>query len=260
MFSAQCPVCSHVNPEDSKFCNACGVPLARMGVCSQCGALNELSQLTCHQCDVPLRGSLFPRAERQARLPPPEPETEPEFSADESDRQPALVTRHHAQFTAGQRWVIAGTAVAVVLAASAYLAYVQLSVTNMAGLLPVARSEARIVGEAAQGSAAVVAPASVEPPATPGPTAKPALPAAAIEVPPLAKGAPAAAIAEPRPAPKRSTAGTGTPSGATQAAQPPAPPTPERPGNASLPPRVGPCTAAVAALGLCNVESTPAKE
>jgi hypothetical protein len=50
---APCPFCEHVNPPDSKFCNACGAPL-HLVPCARCEAVNDPTATTCHQCGAPL--------------------------------------------------------------------------------------------------------------------------------------------------------------------------------------------------------------
>jgi Double zinc ribbon len=48
-----CPICGHVNPADSRFCNACGAPLY-LAPCSRCGAMNDRAAAQCHECGTPL--------------------------------------------------------------------------------------------------------------------------------------------------------------------------------------------------------------
>ncbi len=50
---APCAFCQHVNPADSKFCNACGAPLPLVP-CARCGAVNDPGATACYQCGAPL--------------------------------------------------------------------------------------------------------------------------------------------------------------------------------------------------------------
>ena len=51
----QCPRCSHNNPEDAKFCNACAIPLALH--CPSCATENPPGAQFCHQCATSLTAS-----------------------------------------------------------------------------------------------------------------------------------------------------------------------------------------------------------
>ena len=48
-----CPICGHGNPDDARFCNACGAPLYLVP-CSRCGAMNDRASAQCHECGTPL--------------------------------------------------------------------------------------------------------------------------------------------------------------------------------------------------------------
>jgi hypothetical protein len=57
----QCPLCKHVNPTNSHFCNACGAPLEAM-LCPRCNAVNDVTAVMCCGCS----GSLLEgRAEQE---------------------------------------------------------------------------------------------------------------------------------------------------------------------------------------------------
>jgi hypothetical protein len=49
-----CPFCNHRNPPGAKFCNECGSPL-HLAPCEICGAVNNLTDTHCWQCDAALR-------------------------------------------------------------------------------------------------------------------------------------------------------------------------------------------------------------
>lgn len=58
MPTLECPFCERKNPEDAKFCNACGSPM-HLKPCKECGAVNDIAAKACYKC-----GALFP-----ARVP-----------------------------------------------------------------------------------------------------------------------------------------------------------------------------------------------
>jgi hypothetical protein len=51
-----CAACAHPNPEDARFCGACGAALASPGVCSGCGAAVAAGQRFCNARGVRLVG------------------------------------------------------------------------------------------------------------------------------------------------------------------------------------------------------------
>lgn len=205
MFVTRCPLCEHVNPEHSKFCNVCGVSLLRTGVCARCGALNEVTAPTCHQCAAVLleRGSQGP-AEAAAKpadsATEPNPAPEPDV-ASHSHRSPHRRTG----LSTLQRALIAGTALGAVVGAFGYFTYTQSRVVDVSGLLPALPD---------------VHAGMLPPAAAPWPADDPA---------PL-----------PKPISGAAPSATGTDVPAARS--------------------VRPCTAGVAALGLCAFESTQAKE
>lgn len=69
MYLSQCPLCDHVNPTGSRFCNACGAPL-HLAPCPDCGTINDVGQTACRDCGRPLRS---PRSERPASRSQPAP-------------------------------------------------------------------------------------------------------------------------------------------------------------------------------------------
>jgi ribosomal protein L40E len=178
MFVTQCPLCEHVNPERSKFCNVCGVSLLRVGVCARCGALNELAAAACHQCAAVLveRGrrstdesvaaepatgpqaaaASRPAAEAEAEAQPAagpqsQPAAEPDFVS-QQQRSP----RRHRRLSTVQRALIAGTALSAVVGAFGYFTYSQSSVVDVSGLLPAAADDVRVVGGLSNARAALL--------------------------------------------------------------------------------------------------------
>ena len=55
MFPNACPFCDLGNPEDAKFCSACGGAL-HLVPCLRCGAVNDVAATTCYQCHDRLPG------------------------------------------------------------------------------------------------------------------------------------------------------------------------------------------------------------
>ena len=55
MFPNACPFCDHGNPEDAKFCSACGGAL-HLVPCLRCGAVNDVAATACYQCHDRLPG------------------------------------------------------------------------------------------------------------------------------------------------------------------------------------------------------------
>ena len=55
MFPNTCPFCDHGNPEDAKFCSACGGAL-HLVPCLRCGAVNDVAATACYQCHDRLPG------------------------------------------------------------------------------------------------------------------------------------------------------------------------------------------------------------
>ncbi len=55
----RCPYCEHGNPEDSKFCGACGGALnlpAHLAPCPRCGAVSPVKATVCYWCHGQLPG------------------------------------------------------------------------------------------------------------------------------------------------------------------------------------------------------------
>jgi len=52
----ECPNCRHLNPDDARFCNHCGAPLAL--ACSACGSRNPPDARFCSACGATLEGQV----------------------------------------------------------------------------------------------------------------------------------------------------------------------------------------------------------
>ena len=91
MSPIECGFCRHDNPPNSRFCNACGAPLA-VAPCPQCGAVNDGTATTCQKCDAPIAES--PPDDFFLPLPPEAP-TSPRsaLQATETTTEPAPARR-----------------------------------------------------------------------------------------------------------------------------------------------------------------------
>lgn len=54
--AARCPRCAHGNPPGSKFCEACGAPLAAESACPACGIGVAAEDRFCAECGAPVGG------------------------------------------------------------------------------------------------------------------------------------------------------------------------------------------------------------
>lgn len=231
MLRTQCPFCDHVNPADSKFCNACGVPL-HLAPCPHCGAVNEVVASICCKCGAPLppsgaeqaaaasrfaeaaaaASSVGPAAERKAKVPPAAPDPG-DLEASPADRAaPEVVTRladvwspPHASAQAGsglpvvsntlprQRVrAIFGVALVATLAGAGYYAYQRYVVTDAPQPTAASTDQKGRNGRVDAGTIRGVAPAAA--PAS-------AVGAQAIPTVPEGDGPPAGAAADQRSAP-----------------------------------------------------------
>jgi len=280
--SAACPVCEHVNPPDSRFCNACGAPLPLVP-CHRCGAMNEPTAPRCHQCDAWWPGKAVARSS---------PATEVSTAAGSGARSaegrtqpitrpsPVGPQRHRlnraARLLPLPLWglaVIVGTVVLASSIAGAYYAYRGRQAVDASRFGAASGAARGSVGPAAAG--ALVNPsegagsggASVSSPISAG------TPPVAIDAPPTAPAPDGSAAAmRPGSTPPAEARSATTPPGARSSgealgsarraaaeAKAAAEPAGERPRAAGVAPgvieqapRVGPCTEAVAALGLCT--------
>jgi hypothetical protein len=101
-----CPFCEHGNPEEAKFCSACGGAL-HLVPCPRCGAVSDVKATTCYQCHGPLQGR------GTDALDPASP------AAEVSRPLPRRQSR-----------VIVGTAVVAAIAVLAYYGYRQRSLVD----------------------------------------------------------------------------------------------------------------------------------
>jgi hypothetical protein len=275
MFLTRCPLCEHTNPELSRFCNVCGVSLLRMGVCGRCGALNELGAAACHQCAAILLEPASGAPAGAIAAPPDElgegqPAAKPEAprgqflggrpcpAAEPDLAAPAYRSTHrHARLTLFQRWLIAGSAFGAVIGAMGYFTYSQWSVIDVSGLLPASRAESLSFDSRSDVGGRIlkvdVAVTGRPPPALPT-SARPL-----VTAPP----APSPKLAVDAPSPPKHTSEDRARSGSRR--PDPSPDTPTRATDAAAqvthaPARLGPCTAAVAALGLCTPEPVETRE
>lgn len=253
--NSQCPYCDHVSPVGSKFCNDCGAAL-HLRPCPHCGSVNDITLNThCSRCNGDL-GLSPAAAEPIASVEPPLLNEEIEASV------PITATFADANPSAGRSYApLFGIALIAVAVFSYY------------GL----RSEP----DAAPAAAALSAiPAQQSPiplaavePSTPASTAAPVQ---ASEAAAPVASAPAASLisqeAAPMPAATASLAKLSPPAARRLAPPPPAAaaasPGSERysagPRNRGAAegldlkqPNIDSCTDAVAALGLCTLESNP---
>jgi len=229
--TTQCPYCDHVSPAGSKFCGECGAAL-HLVPCPHCGAVNDITVATvCYRCHRE-----FGEKDAAAQIEPtaptsPEPETSPYVVEPPSRQRPHTL--------------VVGI-VLIAFAAAGYYAYRQRSALNVREPAP-APAEVKAPGASADTNA--TAGTIVRAPAD-------AVPASAASVEPARTAAPVELKpARPEPSPPREVAES----------PPAAIVTPEivraridaSKGLEKSPPYVGPCTDAVAALGLCTREPTP---
>jgi ribosomal protein L40E len=84
-----CLFCHHRNPPGAKFCNECGSPL-HLSPCETCGAINNLTDTHCWQCNAALRPPKAPLqgegSERDPKISAPEAADRAQpFTASEQD-------------------------------------------------------------------------------------------------------------------------------------------------------------------------------
>jgi hypothetical protein len=235
-----CGFCHQDNPADAKYCNACGAPLGATP-CTHCGTTNEASSTTCRTCGEPVGkaaddGMFLPLPPADAHRPEPvSPDAAwdaPMFLLDEpkSAGQDAAAPVSPSG-TAPARGKRTSPIVVIVVATLAALGAIGSLFHRPAP------PDAAAPDAPAREAAGRVQPAG--PPAAPAPA--PVVPAAA----------------ERPAAPAARTPATPPPARAEPAAPPVKravvePPASRQPATPSL----GPCTDALAALGLC----TPSKK
>jgi double zinc ribbon protein len=271
MDTLQCSFCSHENPADAKFCNACGSSL-NLQLCGHCGAIDHVSSRACYKCGAPFAaGGASPEAESASTDEPIETASTLLRRVDPAGVPPALPPAPRPRSRA-RVWAQAAGIVLVALgAAFLYRLYG-----------PDSRHETPRPADQTTAPAAVGAVSDAVTPPPPPPAAPPAAaqspaaiqPPAVIEAPAVVQS-PAAdqsvavdsAVATPLPGPEPGPASdkarattpasvAATPPTAADRRRPPtatpaqAAPAPRQPAGARAPPY--PCTAPVAALGLCD--------
>ena len=266
----QCPYCDHVSPADSKFCNACGAAL-HLVPCPHCGAVNDIATTSaCYRCHGELRENVTPLptapapvSTADASAPPAEPERSPAETTNYKISPPSARQRPHA--------LIVGI-VLIAFAAASYYAFRQRTALDvrepeLAGV----KGRAGPADTNANAGAGIVtkAPADATPvatvtaPITAGAATVTAAPAELSALKPDAQPSREATAARP---PR-----TGKSASSRETAGPPAAPAIDaaesirarfeaNKGLEKNPPNIGPCTDAVAALGLCTPEPTPRRQ
>jgi len=233
--TTQCPYCDHVSPAESKFCNDCGAALHLMP-CPHCGAVNDITVSTaCYRCHGELRESVPAALPAPATTAPASPKSSPAKVAPYIIAEPPARQRPHA--------LIVGI-ILLAFGAASYYAYRQrsaLDVRERTGTEVKDRSTPADTN--ANAGTIIKAPADAALSPAPTPFAAP------VEL----------KTARPDPAPSLDTAGS------PAAAAIVAPDIARARIDASKglekqPPYIGPCTDAVAALGLCTPEPTPRRE
>jgi Double zinc ribbon len=253
----QCPYCDHVSPANSKFCNECGAAL-HLKPCPHCGAVNDVTLTSaCARCNGALNEGTAVALVEPAASPPPEMPALSVAALDSLPWQEAAQRPTLAPSSSPSRRLLALAALG--LAGLGLYAFQQMQPAPQPEL-PVAtpvtaplRADTAPPAEQATALIPVAAPlidatepepaqsetgARTQEAADPGASASAAL----IASTPPAAGQPSAApevIARPRPNPM---AGPSPNSGSGSRIEPP-------------PPNIGPCTDAVAALGLCTPTS-----
>lgn len=225
----QCPYCDHVSPANSKFCNECGAAL-HLKPCQHCGAVNDVTLTSvCARCNGSLNEGTAVALVEAAQ---PQMSSERPMTAVDSlpwqEARPALAARTSPPL---RLLLIAALALGGL---GLYAFQHKPAPPSPSAAMPAPAAVEAKVELPAPASAAVPAalPARIDEPAEP--VASAAAVAAAVAAEPPAAGRPAAAAA-PRPA-----------------ARPPQASTAQRSNVEPPPPNIGPCTDAVAALGLCT--------
>ena len=229
MALTRCNYCEHGNPADAKYCNACGATLT-LAPCPHCGAVNEVTSTTCYQCRGNLqesgRGELVPALPAVA-IATPAPRR----------RAPAIV----------------GTVAVAIVAFIGYYAYRHYGLDSPP---PSAAASTEAKGRSGP----------VQPVSPPVPAATPAVPVAETAAPAVQPAAitPAPPIqpATPQTIERRASRQPVERPDAAAVAPPAALLRPANVGKAGelAPPRLGPCTERVAALGLCTLKPVPRQE
>lgn len=234
-----CPYCDHVSPADAKFCGACGAALHLLP-CPNCGAVNDITKVSaCYRCHQALEESTV----QPAALPAPNAPVDATSAVQQGDDNPAARQRPH---------TAAVIIILIAFAAASYYAYRQRSTLANHEIAPAGNEAKGSVNAApAPPSAATTAPPVVAAPAAAPLVAEPKK--EVVTVPPALTTTPAIVPATPTPTRRNRLSREAT------AAAPPEAPATRSPGVGiqTEAPRIGPCTDAVAALGLCTKDTAP---
>jgi len=273
--SAACPVCEHVNPPDSRFCNACGAPLPLVP-CHRCGAMNEPTAPRCHQCNAWWPGKAVARSSSATEASDTAGSWAgtAEGRAQPVARPPSVGIHRHRVNPAARLLRLPVWGLAVIIGTVAIAASVAGGYYTYRGRQAVDASRFGAASGAARGGGGpaaiggLVNPAESAGGATPVATdTQPTAPAAdgsamairpgttaPVEARPAATPPVAGSSGEAMSSPRRAAVEAKAPA---ETAPVPTGPRPRAgaPGVIEQPPRVGPCTEAVAALGLCAPES-----
>lgn len=170
MDTLQCSFCSHENPADAKFCNACGSSL-NLQLCAHCGAVDHVSSRNCYKCGAP-----FAAVEPSPAPPAPAAsELLRQSDPDDASRNTALES---VPVRRGPAWLRVGAILLVAVgAAFVYRAYrpdgALLSAPGLVRTVPAPGDVDAVSGEASERKAAVPVPVPVAAP-TPQPAEAPA--------------------------------------------------------------------------------------
>lgn len=256
-----CPYCDHLSPPGSKFCGECGAALHLMP-CPQCGAVNDItSASTCYRCHVDLTKNA------SVALPPPAAAAADTATPMSASPEPTLDAPADAVETPSSRQRPHALVVSIVLvafAAASYYAWRQRATLESRDPVHADEKAAAASGGTSDNTGVgnvTRLPAAGQPPASPSPDKlaqdRMESPQAAI-----ANTTPASAPSATPAAPLRqnasavpAAAGVGASPLETSRARNEA-----AKGLATPAPNLGPCTDAVAALGLCTPESTPRRQ
>ena len=269
---APCPYCEHVSPAESKFCNECGAAL-HLVPCPHCGAVNDITVTTaCYRCHGELRANVSTALPAPAAAAPAAPESVKAEKSPYVISGPPARQRLHA--------LVVGF-VLIAFAAASYYAYRQRSALDVR---EPGQAEVKDRATPADSNANTGAGTIIKAPADAVPNPAPAAPiatAAPVEAKPHKLTAEPSREATTAPDPIATTATTaptasvrsraGKSAAGREATESPAVAviaTPENTrarvdaskGLEKQQPNIGPCTDAVAALGLCTPEPTPRRQ
>jgi hypothetical protein len=261
-----CPYCDHVSPAGSKFCGACGAALHLMP-CPHCGAVNDITVSTeCYRCHSDLHENATVVLPSPAPTEIAEPEKAPVKTTPYVTLEPAARQRPHA--------LVVGI-VLIAFAAASYYAYRQRGVISAreSAQAETKNRSASDTGTNAGTGTIIKAPENVvvKPPISVQVANKDA---AAIEAKGTKPDAEAPHESSPSTGPESTStarSNVGKPvadretGGSATASSGAAPDIARARIDASKgldqqKPAIGPCTEAVAALGLCTPEPTTRRQ